>query len=142
MCPRVSRDMPNQYTSHEYTIRDAEFVVEATHFEMLCLWGDNERNWWVTWDSVSSGHMPTIGHLTMNQMRMPVVVSVFFAILDGHVVAFYEPTSQVVDHCLVKAWLLRESPAYAAGQECDATNFHQCIRKVASNKVQVVPAPA
>lgn len=113
-----------------YSISDADYVVEATHFEKHCLWGDNEREWRVIWDDVSSGLMHTVGHISVNRKKMPVTVSIFFAVLDGKVVAFYEATSQVVDHRMVEAWLQEESSAYRAGNKCDAMNFHQCLNHV------------
>ncbi len=117
-------------THQDYTIRDADFVVEATHFEKHCLWGENDREKRVRWDDVSTGYMHTVGHLTVNRKKMPVTVCILFAVLNGKVVAFYEATSQVVDHRVVEAWLLQESPAYQAGNKCDAMNFHQCLNHV------------
>lgn len=114
----------------EFTISDADFVVEATHFEKFCLWGENDRERRVTWKDVSSGYMHTVGHLSVNRKKMPVVVSIFFAVLNDKVVAFYEATSQVVDHRMVEKWVESESPAFAAGNKCDAMNFHQCLGHV------------
>lgn len=114
----------------DYTLRDADFVVEATHFEKFALWKENDHEQRVRWDDVSTGHMHTVGHLSVNRKKMPVVVSIFFAVLNGKVVAFYEATSQVVDHRMVEKWVESESPAYQAGDKCDAMNFHQCLNHV------------
>lgn len=135
----IVREVVNQ--PMQYTIRDAFYVVEATDFEKLCLFGENEREWYVTWEHVSMGNMATIEHILVNGENLPVVVSVFYALLNGKVVAFYEPTSQVVDHRMVKAWLEVNSPAFAAGRKCDAMNFHLCLHAV-ENKVQVEAPPA
>lgn len=116
--------------TRNYTLKDAEYVVEATFFEKHCLWKENEREGHVVWEDVSSGYMHTIQELPIGDTRMPVTVQIFFAILDGKVVAFYEPTSQVVDHRLVDAWVSVESEAYRAGRKCNAMNFHQCLQEV------------
>ena len=107
----------------DYTIRDAAFAVEATHFEFQCLWAENDRRKRVTWEHVSMGYMHQVGTCA----GMPVTVSIMFAILDGVLVAFYDATSMVVDHSMVEAWLKEESVAFARGNKCDGVNFHNCI---------------
>ena len=116
--------------SRDYSLGDAEYVVEATHFEMHCLWVENDREKRVTWEQVSSGYMHTVGYISVNRKKMPVTVTVFFAVLNGKVVAFYESTSQVVDHRMVEAWVKSESSAHRGGNRCDGMNFHQCLSYV------------
>ena len=118
----------------DYLLKDAKYVVEATHFEMLSLFGENERNRKVVWKHVSMGSLSTVGTLCVGGKDYPVCVSILFAILDGVLVAFYDAASRVVDHDMVEAWVKAESPAYASGKECNAINFHHCIRALPSLK--------
>lgn len=118
----------------DYSIRDAVFVVEATHCEKQCFWEQNSRSNRVKWEHVSMGYGHQVGTLKVGRKVHPVVVAVSFAILDGSLVAFYEPTSRVVDYDMVEAWVKAESPAYASGKECNADNFHHCLGAVAVSR--------
>lgn len=108
------------------SIREAAFVVEATQFEKHCLWDRNDRDPRVKWEEITVGTMPTVGSFAGH----PVVLSIFFAKLDGKLVAFYEACSAVVDHRMVEAWMGENSPAYAAGRRCNALNFIHCVQWV------------
>jgi hypothetical protein len=107
-----------------FTSKFAEtiYVVEATHFERLCLW--QEWNCFVKWQEESLVSSNIVGKLA----RMQVNVDVSWAIINGQRVAFYETTSQVVDHRLVSKWLPKVFPVlrhYEPGRQplCNAMNF-------------------
>lgn len=115
----------------EPNLRDAAYVVEATDAERFFLWRENHEGAHrgrVRWEQAPGGYMHTVGHISVNRKRMPVTVCVYFAILDGHLIAFYDSTSQVVDHRMVEAWVKAESPAMAANKTCDAMNFAHCVQ--------------
>lgn len=111
-----------------HTLRDAAYVVKATHFEKLSFWKENDQDPRVKWEHISTGQEHQVGTIKIGRKVWPVTVVVSFAILNGLLVAFYEPTSRFVDHDMVLTWINSESPAYASGKECNADNFHWCIR--------------
>lgn len=111
------------------TLADTAYVVEATRNEQHLLWRQFKLR--VPWVGRSPGLMPTAGKVTVDGAEHPVVLSIFWAEIAGKLVAFYEPTSRVVDHDLVKRWLAERCPAFAAGKTCDANNFHLCLHDVA-----------
>ena len=119
--------------SKDKRFEDVVFMVEANSFETLMLWDKNsecEKHLKVNWveDTISYnkiiGHMRSYDKLTI----YPVVVLCFFAELNGKRVVFYESTSWVVDHEMIKAWMKCQCPE--GTPECDAMNFSQCLNAV------------
>lgn len=108
--------------------RDTIFMVEATNYEKLCLWEKHcsqslthrfpTRT--VIWESLH-GMVYTIGYLR----KRPIVVSVSWQRIDGHIVMFYEPISALVDWKMIRSWLEKEFSHVK--QQCDAMNFHNCL---------------
>lgn len=107
---------------------DVVYMVEATHFEHFMLWKENSERQApmvpLRWEQDTLGHIYTIGELAGN----PIAVSVEFAVIDGRRVAFYEATSQVVDHRLVEKWIKEQCPA--GTQHCDGMNFAHCVAHI------------
>lgn len=111
--------------------RAAVYLIEADDFAQLRLWiehaeGGDGQGWKspfkrVPWEQITLGYSHAIGEFG----GMPVCVCVSFARVKGHVVAFYEPTSQVVDHRMVEEWLKTEFPASRG--KTNAQNFHNCL---------------
>lgn len=64
--------------------------------------------------------------------RMPVCVSVTWNLLDGHLIAFYDPTSQVVDHRMVEKYIRDNCP-----RRVDAMNFHNCAHELGLKRRKV-----
>jgi hypothetical protein len=99
-------------------------VVEANSFEVMCLWKEHKTRG--TWVEHPLGMGCTVGHFG----DMPVHVSLRTAEVDGHKILFIDPTSQVVDHRMVRDWLRSEMPksakctATGAVNKVDAMNFH------------------
>jgi hypothetical protein len=110
----------------KYEIKDAKYLVEATMFEMDRLHEDAAKVEGITVETINMGKMYTIGYVEIANSELPVVVSVFFCKLNGFLVAFYEPTSQVVDHRMVDAWLSNFEAAKLRNK-CDASNFAHCL---------------
>ena len=108
--------------------RDTIFMVEATHYEKLCLWEKHSSQSLtprfptrtVTWESLH-GMTYTIGQLR----KRPICVSISWQRINNHIVMFYEPISALVDWKVIKAWLAKEFPHVK--QQCDAMNFHSCL---------------
>lgn len=123
-CERCARD-------NERNRLDAVYLVEADDFAQLRLWIENavdgKRSGWdapfrrMSWAQETLGYGREIGRFG----GMSVCVTVSFARIKGHVVAFYEATSLVVDHRMVEEWLKVEFPASRG--KTNATNFHLCL---------------
>jgi hypothetical protein len=108
-------------------------VVEANSYESMCLWQEWHKKRGKTWEQGLGGYLPTIGQLD----GRPVVLSLFVHKIDGHHLLFIEPTSQVVDHQMIDAWLKANLPATAMrpGGEYlnreNAMNFHNVFPRTA-----------
>lgn len=105
-----------------------EFLVEATHEETFQIWREwhKKLNLW----SAGMGNVFTIDyvdirvHGQLEFRKMPVAVCVSWHPVEGHLVGFYEATSLVVDHDMVRKWVQKQAPK--AGHT-NATNFHHVI---------------
>jgi hypothetical protein len=123
--------MNNRAATNEANRRATVYLVEANDFTTIRLWlewaEEGAGEGWsspfrrVPWQQIALGYTRIIGELA----GMPVAVCVSFARIKGHVAAFYEATSEVVDHRMIEAWLESEFPA--ARGRTDAMNFHRCL---------------
>lgn len=109
--------------------KETFFLVEASSFERQCLW--KRRHDLTSWEDQNSGYMGQIGILA----RRPVVISVFWARINGRLVGFWESTSQVVDHEMIEKWFEKNCapPKWDNGTRrarCDAMNFHFCMHAI------------
>lgn len=95
------------------------YLVEATSFEHLALWGENDlrTEGRVEWDGRgSSGWSIDVGRLA----DMPVCIYPYWDRIDGKQVCFWEATSAVVDYRMTDAWLAKEFPRV---RQTNAMNF-------------------
>lgn len=108
--------------------KDTEYVVEADSFATQALWEKfSTQSMYKTpqntyhWEQDCRGFMETIGHVN----KMPVCVTFFWYKINGHLILFYNATSQVVDHRMVEDWLDKYcNPKHNGSQaRCDANNF-------------------
>ena len=81
----------------------------------------------VRWQQLT-GELATIGLYC----KRPICVSVSWVRINGFVVMFYEPTSELVDWRVVKKWLAEEYahvPKWDGSRtpQCDAMNFSHCL---------------
>lgn len=112
-------------------LKDVVGVVEATSYETSCLWREYFQERKQTWVQGLGGYLPTIGHLD----GRPVVLSLLINTVNGFPILFMEPTSQVVDHVMIEAWLKENLPPTALKNEgkyvrkVDANNFHNVFPK-------------
>lgn len=114
---------------------NVQFVVEATFEEQHLLWltrhhHDVGLGHVKVWDSESLGRAPTIAVIG----GRPLVVSIYYATLDGVRVAFYEATSEYVDHKYVKDWIegctRHIKTADGRPAHTDVGNFHDVIHEI------------
>ena len=112
--------------SRRNEISNAKYIVEATINEMHYILHEASQIYGLTVEEARVGTMDVIGSLKVGNQDMPVVVTTFFSKINGHLVAFYEPTSQVVDHRMVDAWISKFEAAKLKNK-CDASNYAHCI---------------
>lgn len=117
-------------THYADNIAATRYIVEASDTEQLFLWVENRDRAMsgktaVAWESDSLGYSETIGHVK----KLPVVLHLRWAKLDGVLVMFYEPVSRMVDWELIEKWLKQHCwPQHGTmPARCNAMNFAHCI---------------
>ena len=112
--------------------KDTEYVVEADDFAMQCLWEKfSTQSMFRTplntyrWEQDCRGWMDTVDWLN----KMPVVICVYWYKINGHLIAFYHPTSQVVDWNMLREYMEKYCKPKHNGSvsHCNATNFGQVL---------------
>lgn len=122
--PRITMAPPE-----DPRFKETFFLVEASSFEKQSLW---ERwNDLLVWEDQNRGCIGQVGILDDRS----VVISVFWANIEGKLVAFWEPTSQVVDYKMIEEWFAQNCvpPKVDRGTRnarCNAMNFHSCIHAI------------
>ena len=111
---------------------DVFFLVEATDAERFFLWKENDESKRVSWEDIMRGYSIQIGTLD----KRPVMVTIFYAMLNGKKIMFYEGTSQVVDHKMIELWIQHFSlnnirwDNGTRWAHCNAMNFHHCLEAI------------
>lgn len=110
-------------------LKDTFFVVEATDFELFTLWREWNKAIPIEQDCV--GFVETVGKVA----GRPVCVTLFRYRFWDKWVVFWEATSQLVDHKMVREWIEKEvlihCPKWDNGtriSQTNAWNFHHCVR--------------
>lgn len=111
---------------------EAKFMVEATSCERFYLWARystqsatrHNSDLPVVWETMESS-FHTVGHL----QNRPIVVSISWHRINGHVVMFYEVTSKLVDWTMIESWLAKQFPHIK--HKYDAANFRHCLSHIA-----------
>ncbi len=127
--------------------KDTEFTVEADSFAKHELWSKYSLEWLnmykldfteealrkqvkfrVDWKDDSMGTIMEIGQIK----GRPICVSFFWTTIDGHLIMFYDCTSQLADHKMVEDWLEKYcNPKHeGCSSNCDANNFHNCLQYI------------
>lgn len=109
----------------EQRLREAFAVVEATSHEQHMLWRDFHYkpagHAPVSWEQVNVGMSRQIGTFG----GMPVCVTVFFAVVDGALVAFYDSESMVTHSGMTEEWCRK---AFVGARSwSNAQNFHNTL---------------
>ena len=115
------------YMKVDPRFKNTEFVVEADDFAIQTLWTKFSTQY--NWEQDCKGLMETVGYLNNH----PVCVNFRWAKINEHLILFYNPTSQIVDHHMVDEWLKKYCNP---GRHTDANNFHQVISYVRDCKAQ------
>lgn len=111
------------------------FIVEATSFEVQCLWADHASDSQLRrfaprhWEQVNPGWSITVGQLNSRL----ICISTSWARIDGQLVMFWEATSQLVDMLLVEKWLAENFKGkWGGGRDAttNAQNFHHCLHAI------------
>lgn len=105
------------------------FFIEATSFEQLMLWRENNER--VPWEDDLSGlflHVGNIGGLDTQQVH----VSFSFAKIFDTLVCFYTSTSNFTDWKMIEEWIEENAKPekYDNGTRrpfTDASNFHNAL---------------
>jgi hypothetical protein len=127
-------DLPTE-TQMDKCVRLTEYLVEANGNETQNFWRDFSLqagrmpryakinpDLRVSWEQLS-GMSQTIGKLD----KRPVAVTVFWNRLNGHLIGFWEATSQVVDHKMIEEWLDKTFPNVP---RTDSMNFTHAFRVI------------
>jgi len=95
-------------------------VCEADDYSRFMLW----KEWHPRLDSwvQGDGRMCNVGTLD----GRPINVTLFFSVLNGKRICFYDACSQLVDWVLVEAWVEKHL-CYAGQPKSDANNFHNVL---------------
>lgn len=106
--------------------KDVKAIVEADYYTLHSLWNAYHNAPLYgrridSWKEESAGHGITIGKMD----RRPVCIVLWWAILNGHRVMFWEATSQVVDYKMVQDWFRHFKTRDMVS--CDANNFHRVL---------------
>lgn len=112
--------------------------VEANSFETHQLWetyhyhAEKLGYTKCTWEQEMQGTSRVVGYVQVNGEDMPVNVSLFVNVVDGHRILFYDPCSRCVDHEMVRDWLKKVLPETAFRSDgyinnVDANNFHNVL---------------
>lgn len=105
-----------------------DYLVEANSFESLAHWCRWSR---VTdWVQDGEGRMIEVGKFK----GMPVCIMMFWYTINGKYVGFYDATSMVTHHDMIKDWLKLKFPhllTRGRWKQCDSMNFGHCMGDVA-----------
>lgn len=121
----------------EKYFKDVVFLVEATHTEKHFIWEQYYYNPSPkfgrvinSWEDEMMGHCLILGTID----NRPIAVTFYYAKILGKRVMFYEGTSQLVDHEMIKSWLKHFTldkvrwDGNTRWAHCDAMNFHLCVQ--------------
>jgi hypothetical protein len=95
----------------------------------------------LNWDQFD-GTMHVISHVTIQYddkpgivERIPICVSIMWNLVDGHLMAFYEACSRVVDHNVVKKFIDEKSNSNVRIRT-NSTNFHLALHHCKINLIK------
>lgn len=109
-------------------LAETEYLVEADSFAQQALWERWHDRLGVPWEQRNPGWMPTIGFHGQGRAKRPVVVNVFWNLVGGQLVGFWEITSQLADYKMAEEWLDKTFPK--AKHRANAENFHNIIHAI------------
>jgi hypothetical protein len=126
----MNREFFEKYNNPESRIAVTQFLVEADDFAYHELWSKfcKKSSYCQypeieNWDQIN-GFLITVGKYDDRS----VCISLNWCILDGCVVCFWNPTSELIDHKMIENWFEKYYPN--PNKRCDANNFHHCLNAV------------
>lgn len=106
--------------SIEDLLAESIYTVEATGFEILTLWRENRDDYKLEWKQFDFGKSRKLwGEVLMTISFTPVRIG-------GHLVVFWEVTSQLADFEAVAKYIEKHSN----GSKTDPMNFSHVIHKI------------
>jgi len=115
---------------------DVVYFVEATRCERHLLWQENKRQGYVEWEEAKlPGFFIQVGQLSLRKSKTAIMVEFEFVRLNGLLVAFFEATSLIVDHSMVREWFKNH---YPYTNTTDANNFGNCLNFIRGIEVPAV----
>lgn len=85
------------------------------------------QKYWVDWEQISDGWIVTVG----KDNKRPVCISVHWARINGRLVMFYYPISQIVNHPMIEKWIEKHFDKKYDKETrrafCDASDFSSCL---------------
>ncbi len=111
---------------HEY-LEGVDYLVEANSFERMCLYERHSDNWE---DRPLGGPMIIVGSIDGHDCN-DVCIALLKQQVNGKMICFWEATSVVVHHDMIKEWFKDNAPwLFPDGEpskSTDAMNFHHAI---------------
>lgn len=142
MRPQIPELQQFEEDTPENRLKYTFFVVEADSFARQEFWsrhsgqsivgyirkGDSKQAYGkVNWEQINDGWLVEVG----KDHKRPVCISVTWARIDGKLVMFWYPTSQIVNHTIINKWLKKHFKGKWDDDRreafCDASNFHHCL---------------
>jgi hypothetical protein len=107
---------------------DVDFLVEATSFERYTLWKEHHKDFgWIQHNQILDREIKKI-------KGRPISINFAFATIKNKKVAFYHPSSTLVDYKVIKKWLTDRFQLthdnYTRWNHVDANNFHNCLNSL------------
>lgn len=107
--------------------RHIDHMVEATHFEYsrLCI----EWRGHVQIDETREMGLPDRVEIGVFHGR-PINITVIWTRINGHLVGFYDPCSELVDYKMIEEWLDQNfcpPREHNVVNRVDASNFRNCL---------------
>lgn len=121
---------------NQEVFKDVEWIIEATSQERFGIWKDFKEKY--KWEQICTGYsfvileleVKPVGYKIKKQV-LPINIEFFFAMVEGHKIAFYDSPSLLSHHGYIEAFLItyfqRTHDKYSKWNYTDATNAHNCL---------------
>ncbi len=122
------------------------FIVKATSFEHSSLWlqyakdGEPRLENALDWKQISDGRWIQLGVID----NRPIIMSFYWAWIDGFLICFYDGTSQLFDWKMADEFLEKHFKGKwdrgTRRAECNAMNFHHVINAILDGEIELLAA--
>lgn len=111
-------------SSLEHLLIDSICRVECNSASMQLLWEKYSNVY--NWETKLPSFVKVIGYLN----RRPITLSITFATIQGKLIAFWEPTSELIDHAMIEKWFFTFYGKVTPENSIDDNNFFNVINLV------------